>query len=278
MVGLAAKRCAVVHMVHVHQLSERRACQLTDTNRSSQRYQPKPDDALAVRQRMRELSERWRRFGYRRLHVFLQREGLVKNRKRTQRIYREEGLSLRKRKSKRRSNVIRMPLPVPTRLNELWSMDFVQDSFADGRRFRCLNIVDEFSRECVAIEVDRSLPGVRVVNVLRQLATSRGLPKTIRSDNGPEFIGRALDQWAFESKVQLDFIQPGKPNQNAFVESFNDKFRNECLNDHWFQTLGEAKEIIEKWRQEYNQVRPHSTLGYCAPEEFAKQQRLMLSA
>lgn len=265
-------------MVQVHGLSERRACKLTGTNRSSQRYQPKPDDAVHVRKRMHELAGRWRRFGYRRLHIFLRREGLVKNRKRTQRIYSEEKLSLRRRKRKRRSNVIRMPLPQPTAVNQQWSMDFMQDSFADGRRFRCLNILDDFSRECVAIEVDRSLPGTRVVDVLNRLAETRGLPKIVRSDNGPEFIGKTLDQWAYENQIKLDFIQPGKPNQNAFVESFNDKMRNECLNEHWFQDLAEAKEIIEKWRKEYNQIRPHSSLGNCAPEVFAKQQQLMLTA
>jgi putative transposase len=268
----------VVHLIEKHRFSQRRACELVLLNRSTQRYQPKPDNAQAVRQRLHELAARWRRFGYRRLHIFLQREGVVRNKKRTQRIYREEKLSIRLRKRKRRAAVIRLPLPLPRAANQQWSMDFMQDSFADGRRFRCLNIVDDYTRECLAIEVDRSVPGSKVVQVLERLAETRGLPRFIRCDNGPEFIGKTVDQWAFANQVKLDFIDPGKPNQNAFIESFNGKFRNECLNDHWFIRLSEAREIIEGWRVEYNQVRPHSSLGNCTPEEFANKQQMVLSA
>jgi len=219
---------------------------------------------------MRELAEQRRRFGCPRLHVMLKREKLVVNHKRTERIYREEKLSLRLKKRKRRPAAVRIELPKPERPNQRWSMDFVHDALWSGRKFRALTIVDDCSRESPAIEVDTSLGGRRVCRVLDRLAETHGLPEVITTDNGPEFISKALDQWAYENGVKLHFIQPGKPTQNAYVESFNGKFRDECLNDNWFSTMQQAKDIIEKWRQDYNEARPHSSLGGISPSEFLK--------
>lgn len=219
---------------------------------------------------MRALAEERRRFGYKRLYVMLRREGFMINRKRVYRIYREERLSLRIRKRKRIASLVRVPLPTPTKPNIRWSMDFVSDQLGStGRRIRCLNIVDDFSRECLAIEVDTSLPGERVARVLDRLAFTRGRPQAIVVDNGPEFTGKAVDAWAFTNGVKLDYIRPGKPVENAYIESFNGKFRDECLNDHWFQTMREAQVRIEAWREDYNSRRPHSSLGDLTPEEFA---------
>lgn len=224
-----------------------------------------------MRARLRSLAEERRRFGYQRLHVLLRREGFKVNWKLVYRVYREEKLSLRVRKRRRIASLVRVPMDVPKRPNLRWSMDFVSDQLGStGRRFRCLTIVDDFTRECLAIEVDTSLPGDRVARVLDRLAFLRGLPQGIVIDNGPEFTGRALDTWAFARKVKLDHIRPGKPVENAFIESFNGRLRDECLNEHWFSTLKEAQVRIEAWRQDYNRNRPHSSLGDMTPEEFAK--------
>ena len=220
---------------------------------------------------MRELAEQRRRFGYRRLHVLLEREGLVVNHKRTERLYREEGLQLRRRRHKKRAACIRVPMPQPIRPNQHWSMDFVTDSLWQGRRFRVLTIVDDFSRECLATVVDSSINGLRVSQVLEELGEARGLPEAITVDNGPEFAGRTLDEWAFRTKVKLDFIRPGKPVENAYIESFNGKFREECLNDGWFKTMPEARATIEEWRIDYNRNRPHSSLENLTPEAFARR-------
>jgi putative transposase len=192
------------------------------------------------------------------------------NHKRVHRIYREAGLQVRRRRRKRLTRAERVPLPVPSRGRERWSMDFTVDTLADGRGFRTLNIVDDFTRECVAIEVDRSLPGLRVTRVLDRLRAAIGLPQTIVMDNGPEFAGRTLDAWAYAHGITLRFIRPGKPIENAYVESFNGKFRDECLNEHWFVNLVDAKETIESWRIDYNTVRPHSSLNGATPEQFAR--------
>ena len=209
------------------------------------------------------------RFGYRRLHTLVDREGLRVNHKRVYGVYRDAGLQVRRRRRKRLTRGQRIPLPTPTRRGERWSMDFMADTLADGRGFRTLNIVDDFTRECVAIEVDRSLPGLRVVRVLDRLAETIGLPNLLVMDNGPEFSGRALDTWAYARGVQLRFIRPGKPIENAFVESFNGKFRDECLNEHWFASVAEARMLIDAWRLDYNTVRPHSALHGATPEQFA---------
>jgi putative transposase len=208
------------------------------------------------------------RYGYRRLHILLRREGYEVNHKRIHRLYRSEGLMVRRRLRKRIAAGKRVPLPVPTRPTERWSLDFMSDQLADGRVFRTLNVVDDFTRECLAIEVDTSLSGVRVVRVLEQLCAERGHPLGLVMDNGPELISKVMDAWAYRSGVELRFIQPGKPVQNAYVESFNGKFRDECLNEHWFFSVAEAREVIEDWRQDYNEFRPHSSLGDLTPEQF----------
>lgn len=191
------------------------------------------------------------------------------NHKKVERLYREEGLQLHKRRKKKTSKWRGAAPASPTKVNERWSMDFVHDRLVNGRKIRTLNVVDMFTRECLWIEVGSAMSGERVTNVLDFLVHLRGKPHSITTDNGSEFTGKALDKWAYDHKVYLHFIDPGKPVQNAYVESFNGKFRNECLNDHWFNTLSEARELIHAWREDYNTVRPHSSLGYKTPAEFA---------
>jgi putative transposase len=249
--------------------SERRACRFTGFARSSQRYRSRRADRRALRERLHTLAVLRPRWGYRRLYVLLRREGYAVNRKLVHRLYREEGLAVRRRKRKRVA-VPRSPLAAPSGPNERWSVDFVSDALADGRRFRALTIVDDFTRECPAIEVDFSLPGERVVRVLARLAVARGLPRAIVLDNGPEFAGLALDQWAHGRGITLAFIDPGKPVQNAYVESFNGRFRDECLNESWFVSLADARHVIEAWRRDYNDARPHSGLAGRTPTEFAR--------
>ncbi len=203
--------------------------------------------------------------------VLLRREGFGVNHKRVYRLYREEGLAVRRRKRKRMAGVARVPPEAPLRPNQQWSMDFVADALANGRRIRVLTVLDDFTRESLATEVDTSLPGLRVTRVLDRLAIERGLPELITVDNGPEFAGRVLDAWAYSNGVHLHFIDPGKPVQNAYIESFNGRLRDECLNEHWFMSLPAARSIVEAWRDDYNAVRPHSALGNRTPEEFAQQ-------
>jgi putative transposase len=233
------------------------------------RYCPKLPDDGALRKRLRELAALRKRFGSPRLHVMLKREGLVINHKRTERIYREEGLILRRKRRRKGAAGLRVTMPAPLKPNERWSMDFVADSIVTGRRFRVLTIVDDFSRECPAIEVDTSLGGARVVGVLDRLAETRGLPEVITTDNGPEFAGKTLDEWAYRKGVRLNFIRPGKPIENAYAESFNGRLRDECLNTNWFMSLRHARDIIEDWRKDYNEVRPHSSLANRTPREYA---------
>lgn len=240
--------------------------------RSTLHYRPSRKDEALIRIRLKELAQRRRRFGCPRLHVMLKREGLVVNHKRTERIYREEGLMLSKRRqSRKRGALQRIEMPMAARVNQRWSMDLMSDSLNSGRRFRVLTVVDDYSRECPVLEVDTSITGRRVVRVLEQLAGQRGLPAIITVDNGPEFAGKALDEWAYRQGVALRFIEPGKPVENAYIESFNGKFRDECLNENWFTSLYEARTIIEDWRRDYNEERPHSALGGLPPGKFAKQ-------
>jgi putative transposase len=239
-------------------------------DRSSFRYQARRSDDGSLRLRLRALAAERPRYGYRRLHILLCREGVHVNRKRIQRIYREESLMVRRKKRRRVAQMPRQAMPSPAKPNARWSMDFMHDTLAEGRPFRLLNIVDDFTREAVAIEVGSSIPGDRVVRVLDRLKQTRGLPQILISDNGPEFTSRALDVWAYRNQVQLHFIQPGKPAQNSFVESFNSRVREECLNQNWFTGLNDARRQIENWRVDYNQVRPHSSLGDQTPEEFAR--------
>ena len=239
-----------------------------DLSRTAYGYQPHREDDTILRHRLRELAGERKRFGSPRLHIMLKRENLVVNHKRTERIYKEEGLALRRKRRRKGAAGARMVIPAPERPNQKWSMDFVTDSIVTGRRFRALAIVDDYSRECPAIEVDTSMGGRRVVGVLERLSETRGLPETITMDNGPEFAGRALDEWAYRKGVKLSFIRPGKPIENAFAESFNGRLRDECLNTNWFLSLKHAREVIEDWRKDYNTVRPHSALGGLAPQEF----------
>lgn len=271
MVTPAARRQAARYVQEAHKLSERRAGRLFAISNSSLRYQSrKPDDA-AIRQRLKALATERPRFGFRRLGVLLEREGVTVNHKRLHRLYREEGLVLRKRRRQRAASVTRAPLSSPVRAGQRFSMDFVSDSLASGRSFRAFNIVDDYTRECLAIEVDTSLPGERVVRVLDRLIESGKKPEVIVVDNGPEFTSKAVDAWATRNKVHLRFIDPGKPMQNAYIESFNGKFRDECLNQHWFESVAEAREISERWREDYNQERPHSGLNQQTPAEFARR-------
>lgn len=252
-------------------VSINKACKIIDFEKSSYYYnsKSKPSDEK-VKERMKELADKYRRYGSPRIHVLLKRENLVVNHKRTERIYQELKLSLKVRKKKKRASFTRLELDQATRPNQRWSMDFVHDKLWNGRRFRMLNIIDQFTKECLAIEVDTSLNGQRVARVLDRIAAERGLPESIKVDNGPEFTAIVMDHWAFKRKVQLDFIRPGKPVENAFIESFNDKFRDECLNLNYFTSLSEAKDVIENWRLEYNDFRPHSSLNDLTPNEFAK--------
>jgi putative transposase len=237
-------------------------------SRSSARYRGSGRDDGQLRERLRLLAGERRRFGYRRLHVLLCREGWVVNHKRVYRLYREEGLSVRKR-CRKRVSWERCPLPALTGPDQRWSLDFVSDALSWGRKIRMLTIVDAFTRESLAIEVDTSLSGARVARVLDQVIERRGAPPgEIVLDNGPELTSRALDQWAYERGVRLCFIEPGKPVQNAYIESFNGRLRDECLNEHWFQSLPQARRIIEDWRIDYNRQRPHSSLGNQSPEAF----------
>lgn len=244
-----------------------RACGLVGISRSVFRYESKRAEAnVQLTARLAALAAEKRRYGYRRLHVLIRREGHVVNWKRLYRLYRDAGLAVRRRKRKRIGPVERRPLPKPTMPNVSWSMDFVSDGLANGRRLRCLTIVDDCTRECLAIEVDTSLPGTRVAATLDRLAELRGLPQSITVDHGPEFEGQVLDAWAYAQGVRLAFIRPGKPVENAYIESFNGRLRDECLNEEVFATLVEARAVIERWRLDDNLVRPHSAHGGLTPD------------
>jgi putative transposase len=255
-------------VIERHGLSQRHACRLVGLDRSRLRYQRKRTDDTAVRQRLRDLAAERRRFGYRRLGWMLAREGHAMNHKKLYRLYREEQLMVRRRRGRKRALGTRAPMTMPDAINQRWSLDFVADALSDGRRFRILCIVDDFSRECLATVVDTSLGGVRVVRELERLATERALPQIVVSDNGTELTSGAVLRWA-TGRLRWHYIEPGKPVQNAFVESFNSKLRDECLNEHVFLTLAEARKTIEAWRLDYNHCRPHSSLGALTPTEFA---------
>lgn len=264
------------HLTTTYPVSQRRACRVVGVNRATLRYRPQRKAELmqaekAVGSRLVELARERPRFGYRRLGVLLRREGFVANHKRIYRLYKMGNLALRRKGRKRLASISRVPLAQPVKANQVWAMDFVHDTLANGHKFRTLNIVDVYTRECRAIEVDTSLSGHRVVRVLETLREEHGLPERIMLDNGPEFAGKALDEWAYSHKVELGFIRPGKPMENGYVESFNGKFRDECLNSHWFMSMEDARTIIERWRVDYNEHRPHSSLGQLTPADFAKR-------
>lgn len=266
----AQRRAAVQFLQGRFSFSQRRACRLVGAGRSSVRYRSRggKDDG-ALRERLRELAAARPRFGYRRLHVLLRREGITVNHKRVARLYRAEGLAVRCRKRKSPVRIRRGRPPAPARANQQWALDFLEDSLASGRKIRLLSVIDIFTREALALEVDTSLPGRAVVRVLTRLGAQRPLPAQLVLDNGPELISRVLEQWAHEHAVALHFIDPGKPIQNAHCESFHGRLRDECLNEHWFLGLSDARQLVEAWRQDYNRARPHSALGYQTPVEFA---------
>ena len=269
MVSPQARREAVAILKMEWQLSERRACGLMNISTSVLRYQARADANGALSVRISTLAGERRRFGYRRIHILLQREGWVINVKRVYRLYCKAGLAVRKRRRKRIALTDRLPLLLPDRPDHAWSMDFVHDALADGRRIRCLNVVDDFTKESVVIEIDTSISGLRVARVLDRIAEHRPLPNMIRVDHGPEFTSLALDAWANARGVGLAFTQPGKPTQNAYIEGSNGRLRDECPNDQWGPTLYEARILIEMWRQNHNSTRPHSSLGYSTPIELA---------
>lgn len=262
------KRQAVSFARERFPLSERRACSLVELPRSVYRYKSVAHDDTEIRDELRRLAFRHKRYGYRRLHALLGLRFQV-NHKRVYRIYREEELKIRRKRIRRKTVHSRNPLIIPEVANKRWSMDFMNDCVA-GRRIRTLNIIDDCTRECLAIEVDTSISGERVVRVLERLAFTRPLPNQIVVDNGPEFTSAAFLKWAQDRQVDIHFIDKGKPTQNAFIESFNGKFRDECLNQCIFADLREARIKIEEWRVEYNTMRPHSSLGYSTPENYAR--------
>jgi len=250
-------------------ISERRATRLIPIHRSTLRYRSKRPDDSVHRQAIVRLAEQRPRFGYRRIHWLLRREGIQLNRKRVQRIYTEEKLQVRRRRRKRATRRVVRPLSVPSRLNERWSMDFMSDQVSSGRRLRILNVVDDYSRESVALRVAYSIGGQDVACVLDEAADRRGLPGAILSDNGPEFTGGAMAAWSERHGVRLEWIAPGKPYQNGVVESFNGRMRDECLNEDLFLDLEDARRKIGSWREHYNELRPHGSLGRLTPREFA---------
>lgn len=259
------KRRAVRDVMDRHGLSERRACKLAMLDRSTFQYQKQEGGDEVLRRRLGELANERRRFGYRRLLILLHREGFKVNHKKVYRLYKEEGLVVRRRRGRKRALGTRRPLLLPVGPDQRWSLDFVSDALTDGRRFRILCIVDDFSREALATVADRSLSGHRMVRELDRLIARRGRPHMIVSDNGTEMTSHAVLKWCRDSGVEWHYIAPGKPAQNAFVESFNGRLRDECLNENLFSNLAEARDLIEHWRKDYNRTRPHTSLGGLPP-------------
>jgi putative transposase len=251
-------------------LSERRALAMVRMSAAALRYEPRPDRNGSLRERILALAHRHKRYGVGMIYLKLRQEGRLVNYKRVERLYQEAKLQVRRRKRKKVLAGERQPLLRPTSANQVWSMDFVFDRTAESRVIKCLTIVDDATHEAVAIEVERAISGQGLTRVLDRLALSRGLPKVIRTDNGKEFCGKAMVTWAHERGVQLRLIEPGKPNQNAYIESFNGRLRDECLNEHWFTNLLHARTIIETWRREYNEERPKKALGGRTPAAYAK--------
>jgi putative transposase len=265
----AGKRKAVAHLVDAHEMSERRACKAIGCCRMTMRYRTTRTDDASLRQRMRAIAQERRRFGYRRLHVLLRREGYLINHKKLFRLYREEKLTVRRRGGRKRAVGTRAPMLVPMTPNDRWSLDFVSDQLTDGRRFRILTVVDDCTRECLALVADTSLSGVRVARELDRLMIERGKPRMVVSDNGSELTSNAILAWAGQSRVAWHYIAPGKPMQNAFIESFNGRLRDELLNETLFTSLAQARVTLGCWRADYNDTRPHSQLGWRTPSEFA---------
>jgi putative transposase len=260
----------------VYQVSERRVCEVLTLARTSCRYRSRADEQAALRIRLRDLAYARASYGYRRLHILLQREGWRVNHKRIYRLYKLEGLMMRPKKPRRHATARRrMERVEATSPNEGWSMDFMSDELYNGQRIRLLTLVDNFTRESLAVEVDTHLGGHGVVEALQRISQDRPLPSTIRVDNGPEFISKVLDQWAYLNRVELDFSRPGKPTDNAFIESFNGRLREECLNENWFLSLDDARLKVGAWREDYNMHRPHGALGNLSPKEYIRTRVLV---
>ena len=274
MVTPGAKRQAVAHLVEQHQVSQRRACDVLNVDRSSVRYQSRRADDVDLRNAIKRVSRERRRFGYRRIHVMVAREGHVVNHKKLRRIYREEKLQVRRRGGRKRALGTRKPMVLPDGPNQRWSLDFVSDAFTDGRRFRILTVVDDFTRENLTLVADTSLSGLRVARELDRVIAERGMPETIVSDNGTEFTSRAILRWVQNTGIDWHYIAPGKPTQNAFIESFNGKLRDECLNETLFTSPADARQTLEVWQEDYNRHRPHSALGNLTPMEFAEKKTI----
>ena len=266
----ALKRPVVKYILDHYGLTQRRACRLVKLHRSTFCYRSIKDPQLELRLRMREIAQSRVRYGYRRIHVLLRREGFRLGKNQAYRLYCEEALQLRSKLPKRRKMAVtRRERYVPHRTNQAWSMDFVSDQLTNGQRFRALTIVDVFSREALAIQVGERLRGENVVEVCNALVAQRGAPKRVFTDNGSEFSGRMFDLWAYHHGVRIDFSRPGKPTDNCFIESFNGSLRDECLNVHWFESMEEARAKIEAWRIDYNESRPHQALQEETPAQFA---------
>ena len=266
----------VDYVTACHGYSERRACALTRQHRSTQRKPSRRDPRLELRQRMHEIAQTRIRYGYRRIQIMLRREGWPISRNLVYRLYREEGLALRSKRPRRRKMIVHREARVkPSRPNQVWSLDFVHDQLSGGQKFRILTVVDVYSREGLATEVDYRLRAENDVEVLNRLVRQRGAPKFLFADNGAEFTGHLVDLWAYHHNVRIDFSRPGKPTDNAFIETFNGSLRDECLNLHWFDNLAEAKRLIEAWRIDYNVSRPHMGIGNIPPREYALQIRLL---
>ncbi len=265
---------AIKQLIEEHQLSERRACGLVGLSRDSYQHPPVPSaQTEALKTKIVEIAHVRRRFGYRRVHDLLRPEFPGVNHKRVYRLYSAADLAVRKRKKVKRPVGERTPLSTARQVNEVWSMNFVSDSLANGRRIKCLTVADDYSHECVYIAVDYGISGLYVTRLLDQAARFRGYPAAVRTDNGPEFTSRVFIAWAQEHGIKHILIEPGRPMQNGYIESFNGKFRDECLNEHWFQTLPQARAEIAAWRRDYNEVRPHSSIGRVPPAQFAELHR-----
>ena len=273
MVTPAVKREAVVHLCSAFEVSERRACSAIEVHRATIRYRSRRPDDLGLRERLRTLAHERRRFGYRRLHVLLRREGYVVNHKRVYRLYREERLLVRRRSGRKRALGTRAPIAVPQLANERWSLDFLSDQLLDGRRFRILVVVDDCTRECLLLVADTSLSGIRVARELDRLCAERVKPRMIVSDNGTELTSTAILRFADDRGIAWHYIAPGKPVQNAFVESFNGRLRDELLNETLFRSIPHARIVLDAWRTDYNTSRPHSRLGWMTPQAYAATRR-----
>jgi putative transposase len=271
MVTPAARREAAARLGQDYKVSQRRACKAIGADRSSIRYRSRRPEDAAIRIRLHELAAARRRFGYRRLQILLRREGIHMNHKKFRRLYREEHLQVRRRAGRKRALGVRTPLTLPQGPNQRWSMDFLGDAFADGRRFRILAIVDDFTRECLCLVADTSLPGLRGARELDAVIAERGKPLLCVSDNGPEFTGMTILRWCQETRVEWHYIEPGRPTQNAFIESFNGRLRDELLNETLFVSLAHVRIVLTAWKLDYNTIRPHSAIGNVPPAIYANR-------